>query len=185
MEKDAYTIIHQLDPSAKLIGPSPSTANQYGVHFLPSFYAAGGAGSQDIVGMHAYLYDGSKFSTSPLGINTTITQLKLLMSKYGISSKPIWFTEGNWGDTNDNVMSSAQKAAYVAQEHVLIWASNAVSRYYWFSWDAPTLRHSLDCVYRNFRLRASPTIASLPGSSAPRIPRIRAAKAPTVPGRAT
>ena len=138
MEKDAYTIIHQLDPSAKLIGPSPSTANQYGVHFLPSFYEAGGAGSQDIVGMHAYLYDGSKFSTSPLGINTTITQLKLLMSKYGISSKPIWFTEGNWGDTNDNVLSNAQKAAYVAQEHVLMWASNSVSRYYWFSWDAPT-----------------------------------------------
>lgn len=138
MERDAYTIIHQLDPSAKLIGPSPSTANQFGVHFLPSFYAAGGASSQDIVGMHAYLYDGSKFSTSPLGINTTISQLKALMSKYGISSKPIWFTEGNWGNTNDNVMSSAQKAAYVAQEHVLIWASNAVSRYYWFSWDAPT-----------------------------------------------
>ncbi len=138
MERDAYTIIHQLDPNAKLIGPSPSTANQYGVHYLPSFYAAGGATYQDIVGMHAYLYDGSKFSTSPLGINTTITQLKLLMSKYSISSKPIWFTEGNWGDTNDNVMSNAQKAAYVAQEHVLMWASNAVSRYYWFSWDAPT-----------------------------------------------
>jgi hypothetical protein len=138
LEKDAYTIIHQLDPSAKLIGPTPSTANQYGVHFLPSFYAAGGAGSEDIVGMHAYLYDGSKFSTSPLGINTTITQLKLLMSKYGISSKPIWFTEGNWGDTNDNVMSDTQKAAYVAQEHLLMWASGAVSRYYWFSWDAPT-----------------------------------------------
>jgi hypothetical protein len=138
MERDAYTIIHQLDPSAKLIGPSPSTANQYGVHFLPSFYAAGGATYQDIVGMHAYLYNGSSFSTSPLGINTTITQLKLLMSKYSISSKPIWFTEGNWGDTNDNVLSNAQKAAYVAQEHVLMWASNAVSRYYWFSWDAPT-----------------------------------------------
>jgi fibronectin type 3 domain-containing protein len=138
MERDAYTIIHQLDPSAKLIGPSPSTANQYGVHFLPSFYAAGGAAYQDIVGMHAYVYDGAKFSTSPLGVNTSITQLKLLMSKYGISSKPIWFTEGNWGDTNDNVMSNAQKAAYVAQEHVLMWASGAVSRFYWFSWDAPT-----------------------------------------------
>jgi hypothetical protein len=138
MAKDAYAIIHELDPSAKVIGPAPSTANRFGVHFLPAYYAAGGATAQDIVGMHAYLYDGSTFSTSPAGITTTIAQLKLLMSTYGISNKAIWFTEGNWGDTNDHVLSNAQKAAYVVQEHLLMWASGVVSRYYWFSWDATT-----------------------------------------------
>jgi fibronectin type 3 domain-containing protein len=136
MATDAYAIIHKLDPSAKVIGPSPSTANQWGVHFLPAYYAAGGATQQDIVGMHAYLYDGDYFSTSPAGITTTITQLELLMSAYGISSKPIWFTEGNWGDTNDTVMTDSQKAAYVAQEYLLMWSSGVVSRYYWYAWDA-------------------------------------------------
>jgi hypothetical protein len=42
MVEDAYAIIHALDPNAKVIGPTPSTANQYGVHFLPDYYAAGG-----------------------------------------------------------------------------------------------------------------------------------------------
>ena len=96
MVKDAYAIIHSLDPNAKVIGPTPSTANQYGVHFLPDYYAAGGATAQDIVGLHAYLYTGSDFSTSPAAITTSISQLQALMAKYSISSKPIWFTEGNW-----------------------------------------------------------------------------------------
>jgi Glycosyl hydrolases family 39 len=135
MAADAYAIVHRLDPNAKVVGPSPSTANQWGVHFLPAYYAAGGATAQDIVGMHAYLYDGSTFSTSPAGIITSITQLKLLMSTYGISSKPIWFTEGNWGSTNTSVMTDAQKAAYVAQEYLLMWSTGAVSRYYWYAWD--------------------------------------------------
>src|SRR5262249_29249125 len=74
MAKDAYAIIHALDPKAKLVGPSPGTvglaslANQFGVHYLPAYYAAGGATAQDIVGLHAYLYTGRNFSTSPAGI---------------------------------------------------------------------------------------------------------------------
>jgi hypothetical protein len=136
MVKDAYAIIHSLDPNAKVIGPTPSTANQYGVHFLPDYYAAGGATAQDIVGLHAYLYTGSDFSTSPAAITTSITQLKDLMSKYNISGKPIWFTEGNWNAAGTGPLTDAQKAAYLAQEYMLMWSTGAVSRYYWYSWDS-------------------------------------------------
>ena len=137
MVKDAYTIIHTLDPSAKIIGPTPSTANQYGVHFLPDYYAAGGANAQDIVGIHAYLYNGSNFASNPSGITTTISQLQKLMSTYGISSKPIWFTEGSWaGAVGGPSFTDAQKAAYLAQEYMLMWSTEAVSRYYWYAWDA-------------------------------------------------
>jgi hypothetical protein len=136
MVKDAYAIIHSLDPNAKVIGPTPSTANQFGVHFLPAYYAAGGATAQDIVGLHAYLYAGSDFSTSPAAITTSISQLQALMSKYNISSKPIWFTEGNWNAAGNGPLTDAQKAAYLAQEYMLIWSTGAVSRYYWYSWDS-------------------------------------------------
>ena len=137
MVEDAYTIIHTLDPSAKVIGPTPSTANQYGVHFLPDYYAAGAAKSQDIVGIHAYLYNGSSFASNPSGITTTITQLKELMSKYGISSKPIWFTEGSWaGAGSGPSLSNSQKSAYLAQEYMLMWSTESVSRYYWYAWDS-------------------------------------------------
>jgi hypothetical protein len=137
MVKDAYTIIHTLDPSAKVIGPTPSTANQYGVHFLPDYYAAGGANAQDIVGIHAYLYNGSSFATNPSGITTSISQLQKLMSTYGISSKPIWFTEGSWsGAGSGPSFTTAQKSAYLAQEYMLMWSTGAVSRYYWYAWDS-------------------------------------------------
>jgi fibronectin type 3 domain-containing protein len=136
MAKDAYAIIHALDPKAKLVGPGASTANQYGVHYLPDYYAAGGANAQDIVGLHAYLYDGSSFATSPAGITTSISQLKALMAKYNISSKPIWFTEGNWNGDGGGSLTDAQKAAYLAQEYMLMWSTGAVSRYFWYAWDA-------------------------------------------------
>lgn len=136
MAKDAYAIIRALDPSAKVIGPAPSTANQYGVHFLPDYYAAGGAAAQDIVGLHAYLYTGSNFSTTPAGITTSISQLGKLMAAYHISSKPIWLTEGNWNASGLGSLTDAQKAAYLAQEYMLIWSTDAVARYYWYSWDS-------------------------------------------------
>jgi fibronectin type 3 domain-containing protein len=139
MARDAYTIIHQLDPKALVIGPAPSTATQFGVHFLPAYYAAGGATAQDVVGMHAYLYDGNTFSTSPAGITDTISELRALMGTYGITNKSIWFTEGNWGDVNNSTMTATQKSAYVTQEYLLMWASGVVGRFYWFSWDATAL----------------------------------------------
>ena len=138
MVEDAYTIIHTLDPSATVIGPTPSTANQYGVHFLPDYYAAGAAKSQDIVGIHAYLYTGSSFASNPSGITTTISQLQKLMATYGISNMPIWFTEGSWAGstTNAPALTDAQKAAYLTQEYMLMWSTGAVSRYYWYAWDS-------------------------------------------------
>ena len=139
MARDAYTIIHQLDSKALVIGPAPSTATQFGVHFLPAYYAAGGATAQDVVGMHAYLYDGNTFSTSPAGITNTISELRALMGTYGITNKSIWFTEGNWGDVNNKTMTATQKSAYVTQEYLLMWSSGVVGRFYWFSWDATTL----------------------------------------------
>jgi hypothetical protein len=136
MAKDAYAIIHALDPGAKLVGPTASTANQYGVHFLPDYYAAGGATAQDIVGLHAYLYTGSSFSTTPAAITTSISQLQKLMATYQISNKPIWFTEGNWNGDGLGSLTGAQKAAYLAQEYMLMWSTDAVARYYWYSWDS-------------------------------------------------
>jgi hypothetical protein len=135
MVSDAYAIIHALDPTAKVVGPSPSTANQFGVHFLPDYYAAGGAPAQDIVGLHAYLYTGSDFFTSPANITVAISQLKSLMAKYSIGNKPIWLTEGNWNASGTQTLTDDQEAAYLAQEYMLIWSTDAVSRYYWYAWD--------------------------------------------------
>jgi hypothetical protein len=132
LAKDAYTIIHELDPNALVVGPGPSTANRFGVHFLPDYYAAGGASPQDIVALHAYLYEGSDYSANARGMTTSIDQLRSLMTSFGVSSKPIFFTEGSWG--NSTALTDDQKVAYLAQQYILMWSKD-VSRYYWYAWD--------------------------------------------------
>jgi hypothetical protein len=133
--QDITAIVHALDKSALVVGPSPSTGNAYGIHFLPAYYAAGGAPYQDVVGMHGYLYDGSTFATVPEGIVETITQLRLLMSANGVGDLPIFFTEGDWGGApNDSAMTDDEKVAYLARDYLLMWM-NGVARFYWYAWD--------------------------------------------------
>ena len=86
--------------------------------------------------MHAYLYSGSAFATTPAGITTSIAQLQKLMATYQISNKPIWFTEGSWDGNGSGTLTNTQKAAYIAQEYMLMWSTGAVSRCYWHSWDS-------------------------------------------------
>jgi hypothetical protein len=137
MGRDIAEIVHRLDPSAKVVGPAPGTANRFGVHFLPAYYAAGGAPYQDIVGIHAYLYDGSTLASTPEGIVDSITHLRALMNAYGIGSKPVFYTEGTWGgEPTDTTMTTDQKVAYLAREHLLMWM-HGVDRYYWYQWDNP------------------------------------------------
>ena len=133
MGKDIASIVHQMDPSAMVVGPAPSTGNSSGIHFLPAYYDAGGAPYQDVVGMHAYIYTGSAFSSVPEGIQTTIDQLKLLTSANGVGDKPVFFTEGSWG--KDTTLTSDEQVSYLAREYLLMWM-NGVGRYYWYAWDS-------------------------------------------------
>jgi hypothetical protein len=139
MVHDAYTTIHSLDPSALVVSPTGSTVctNNCGVHFLPAFFAAGGAPYIDIVGMHAYMFNvptPGQFSTVPEQITNFISQIQALQATYNISGLPLWFTEGSWGGgTNNTNMTDAQKQGYLARDYLLMW-SGGVSRFYWYAY---------------------------------------------------
>jgi hypothetical protein len=139
MVHDAYTIIHSLDPSARVVSPTGSTVctNNCGVHFLPAFFAAGGAPYIDIVGMHSYMFNvptGGQFSNVPEQITNFISQIRTLMATYSISSLPIWFTEGSWGGgTNNTGMTDDQKIAYLARDYLLM-RIGGVARFYWYAY---------------------------------------------------
>jgi hypothetical protein len=137
MGKDITAIVHARDPAALVIGPSPSTGNQFGIHFLPMYYAAGGAPYQDIVGMHGYLYDNGVFATVPENIVDTITQLRTLMAANNVAA-PIFFTEGSWGGAPNNAaMTADAKVAYLARDYLLMWM-HGIDRFYWYGWDTST-----------------------------------------------
>ena len=124
MARDAYNIIHSIDPNALVLGPSAHKLNL--VSWLQGYYAAGGAPYQDIVSFHAYV--GHSLDQLPSIVDAT----RALMVQYGIGNEPLWCTEGSWGP--DKSLTSAQQVAYLAQEYVLLW-SKKVARYYWYAWD--------------------------------------------------
>lgn len=140
MAQDAYTIIKQIDPAALVLSPSPSTANQFGVHFLPAYFAAGGAPYLDVVACHFYQYDnsGNQVRTAAPWVQTSVTQLKALMAQYSLSAKPIWYTEGSWNDSRNFTppLTDAEKSQWLIDSFSIL-ASNGVARAYWYAYDNP------------------------------------------------
>ena len=94
-----------------------------------------GEGTWDIVGLHAYLYRRKQLrEQNPSRNNDRYFATGKLMATYGISSKPIWFTKALEWKRQPDSLSDSQKAAYLAQEYMLMWSTGAVSRYYRYAW---------------------------------------------------
>jgi polysaccharide biosynthesis protein PslG len=126
MAKDAYAIIHSLDPNAKVVGPSPTGSNT--VQWLASYYAAGARNAQDIVALHSYL----TAKTDSPAIATRVDSLRSMMTSNGIGNLPIWSTEGGFGALP---LSDSQRVATVGQMYTLLWSKD-VGRFYWYAWDS-------------------------------------------------
>jgi hypothetical protein len=127
----AYNIIRSIDPSAKIISPSilnTSYADQY--------YAAGGTTSVDIIGMHAY--SDPALGLDPEGLTPSRYLLEgvlSIISKYDLQDKPLWDTEGSFGDIKSK--NPDQQAAFLARYILLHW-TYGVTRFYWYAWDNDT-----------------------------------------------
>jgi hypothetical protein len=122
MARDAYNIIHKLDPNALVLGPSPHGGNI--VTWLQGYYAAGGAAYQDIVAFHPYVKSLDQ-------LPTIVDDTRALMARYGIANQPLWSTEANWGVLG---LTPAQQASFLAQLYIILWSKN-IARCYWYSWD--------------------------------------------------
>jgi polysaccharide biosynthesis protein PslG len=124
--------VRSIDPAALVVGPGPSQVSSSNM-WLDSYFAAGGPTSIDAVTLHGYPHIANDV---PESIQEFTDQAKAIMSKYRIAGKPVWDTEGSWGDTTDpRIISSLdQQAAFVARSYLLHW-SNGVSRFYWYDWD--------------------------------------------------
>jgi hypothetical protein len=135
MAQTAYNVIRSLDPNAIITGPGiagsddPPTAG-----WLAGYWAAGGSAYQDVVAYHAYTADTTIYPSYLPGL---IAAIQTLQQVYGISLKPLWFTEGSWGNNvtlGPAGLTDEQKIAYMAQQHLFMWSSG-VARYYWYEWD--------------------------------------------------
>jgi hypothetical protein len=123
-----HDIIRSIDPAALIIGP---TMQGYESAYLASYFAAGGTTDIDAVGMHSSPNPDNDDAEFMMGSVTT--GIQSVMAQYGLSNKPLWNTENDWGNDSYLTNSDAQ-AAFVARDLLLNW-NVGVTRVYWYAWD--------------------------------------------------
>jgi len=120
-----YNMIRSVAPGAMILAPSGTSS------YMDSYFAAGGPTGIDAVTIHIY-------DSVPENALTLLSGMKSVMSKYGLSSKPLWNTEGSWGNpAYYGTLTEAQHVGYVARYLLLNWSGGA-ARTYWYAWDNST-----------------------------------------------
>jgi hypothetical protein len=138
LAKDAYSIIHEVDPRAVVV--SPGVIGDYGLSWFNRYLDLGGGRFADVIAYHFYT------GGTPERSAQIIRQVRDSMQKHGID-KPLWNTESGWVNQSQfedvrfpegsgkRVITSEEALAYVMRSYLLDWASG-VSRLYWYDWDS-------------------------------------------------
>jgi len=131
MARDAGEIIHSIDPNAVfLTAPSALHWPKY-QHFLEEYLAAGGGQYADAISFHGYMRPPSTAGD----FFSYYADFRKTLAKYGQDSKPVFDTEGSWGDAQDEGFSDEDKqAAFLAQTYLAHW-SQGVLRFYWYAYN--------------------------------------------------
>jgi hypothetical protein len=136
MAQDAYAIIKSIDPTAQVTTPSPSTGINGVANWMGPYLALGGGKYAGIVSFHGYSWQSTPGDWPvPEDIVPLVDNLKAVLVTYGQDKKPLWCTEGSWGDTSGNGFTDPDLHAAFVARHYLLQESEGVIRYYWFAWD--------------------------------------------------
>jgi hypothetical protein len=126
-----HDIIRSIDPSAVIVAPAPTPHR-----WLEGYLAAGGVRSVDAFSVHGYTTN-MDLDTPEVSQAWKSEPLKAILAKYGLADKPIWDTEGSWGNQARRAIKDPDlQAAFVARAYLLHWAAG-ITRYYWYAWDEP------------------------------------------------
>jgi polysaccharide biosynthesis protein PslG len=145
--QSAYQTIKQIDPSAKVLAPSPSIASDFST-FVQSYLQGGGAGYADGIAWHAYRCQDGKPSASVCAAGTScdnnaldcagapleaqVQAIRAAAQAAGASDKPIFDTEGGWGQ-NQYLPNVNDQIAYISRWYIIL-ASEGVTCAAWYQW---------------------------------------------------
>jgi polysaccharide biosynthesis protein PslG len=138
MAKDARSIILSIDPTAFLLSPPNGASRPFGENWWKGYAELGGLNYADVIALHG----GGKTTcdSKPVAsdLTTAVANLRSIMLTYGVSTKPIWDTESNWGAPIKNCFYNQDlQAAFLAQFY-MFHRSLDMRRFYWFAYDDTT-----------------------------------------------
>jgi hypothetical protein len=131
-----------LTPSAvgsgtNLYGAQKGTANLLGA--TVSGTSANVGSFSDIVGFHCYVSEPTatpQVLPWPENVLTVLSDLNTAVSGSALQNKPMFCTEGGWGQAPDeNFTDPSLQAAFLARYYLLQYPLG-VARVYWYAWDA-------------------------------------------------
>jgi hypothetical protein len=131
MARDAKEILQRIDPDAVLLtAPAPLHWPKY-QHFLEEYLAAGGGQYADVISFHGYVRPPSSVGD----FYSNYAEYRRTLAKYGQDSKPVFDTEGSWGNGQQEGFTDEDKqAAFLAQAYLAHW-SQGVLRFYWYAYN--------------------------------------------------
>jgi hypothetical protein len=126
LAQEASAIIKSVDPNAQISGPAPvsETANYFDTLLSNTNIAQ----YMDVVGFHGY----PNATGMPEDLIPMIQDYQAKMAAHGLQNKPLFDTEGSWGEKQVCPGSCQQ---YFTARWYLIQMSMGVSKVYWFAWD--------------------------------------------------
>jgi uncharacterized repeat protein (TIGR01451 family) len=145
LAKDTYSLVKGADPDALIT--SPPYVGEGITQQFPVYLAAGGSQYVDVVAYHGYLQTGTCPDDCPIPENEVgqVGNLNLVIQAAGLSGKPIFDTEGSWGDYlgAESIPDPDQQVAFTGRYYLMHVSSN-VTRLYWYSWNNSQNGHFYD-----------------------------------------
>jgi len=145
LAKDTNTVVKALDSNALTTTP-PYVGKGIRTPFQ-NYLQAGGGQYADVIAYHGYLQTGTCPSNCPIPENEAVQigVVQSVMQITGQTGKPIFDTEGSWGNYlgADTIPDPDQQVAFTAR-YYLMHLSNGVSKVYWYSWNNQENGHFYD-----------------------------------------
>jgi hypothetical protein len=120
---EAYAILKSVDPGNTVLSPAA-----YAPGYLDQLLQAGIAQNVDMIAYHFY-------ETPPEATAADIANVNLVMTANGVSSLPLWATEGASGD--DTTQPETLAAAYLVRKYLVHLAFGSI-RFDWYAWGKAT-----------------------------------------------
>ncbi|HVY49517.1 MAG TPA: hypothetical protein VHB21_26675, partial [Minicystis sp.] len=137
----AYPIVHHVDPKAIVAAPSTSGSLQSVETWLAGYLAAGGAAYADACTAHGYPAQQTPLpfpetESSNGAILTRLRGVRQVCDQNGLMGKPLYMSEGSWGQ-NEHLTDPDAQVAFLARYELLQAGARdelSLAGSYWYAW---------------------------------------------------